>query len=45
MNLNQLLQRAFEIFRHRYGVAANPEDHPVLWEVCLNLAAEQEDDQ
>jgi len=33
--------RALEIFRHRFGIAANPEAHPILWEACLNLVDEE----
>ena len=32
---------ALQIFRSRYGIWANPEDHPILWTTCLELADEQ----
>jgi hypothetical protein len=33
--------RAMEIFRHRYGIAADPEHRPYDWAECLAQAAEE----
>lgn len=32
---------ALELFRRCYGIGANHEQHPILWEACLNLVDEQ----
>jgi len=34
VNYLRMIGLSVELFRKRYGIAANPEDHPKLWDDC-----------